>query len=781
MANNETIVEREEAMLVMGEAAVEKIREMVHGDRNTVVETDTGPVPSLKKWQADAGGFFEAAAERAEAARDASLIQAGLAVDEPTGRAAVANGQSFKVQGVGAVAAYEYRRISAASSVLIATYPSKSAYDSIADSLGAKADVAPGKNLLNPADPDVALGFFPNNTTGRLQANVSYNASGYIPVVAGTTYTLSTKHYAVWYDASKTFISGSDNSDTAKTRTAPAGAAFLRCSASAGNEWASFQVEANTGSTLYEPYGKWILPQAIKGGSLTSDKLADKGVTPDKVSFIQLGKNLFDKSKVTLGKFMDNAGALSTSATYNVSDYIPVTPGAQYYGRSATDGMRMLTYFNAAKVVVVGGSNSDVSGFTVPAGVAYVRISVYVSSQDSFQFEVGSVATLYENFQYILKLADGRSVVAVPADGGISTNKLADRAVTPEKTNFLKRSKNLFDTSTVTVGNFMGADGALTTNAKYNVSDYIPVTPGAQYYGRSATDGMRMLTYFNAAKVVVVGGSNSDVSGFTVPAGVAYARITVYATTQDSFQLEVGSVATSYSKAGYVLKLDSGAAISVEGGSVSSSRWEGKTWSGLGDSITAAGLWQAIVSSKLGLSHTNFGFGGTKLSGVDAKAMCQDTRVNAIPATQDLITCMGGTNDWAQNVPLGATDSSDPLTFYGALNTLIGKLMARFPAKRVALFTTPYGEIYDFAKRGWPNAYTNTQGLTTRDYAEAVRVVCKRWGLPCVDVQANAGWNALNIRTYLNDDGALLHPNATGAARVAEVVIGNFRSIEPIA
>lgn len=61
------------------------------------------------------------------AARDASLIQAGVYATEAAGRAAVADGQSFKVQGSGDVAAYEYRRTNSTTSVLIATYPSSQA------------------------------------------------------------------------------------------------------------------------------------------------------------------------------------------------------------------------------------------------------------------------------------------------------------------------------------------------------------------------------------------------------------------------------------------------------------------------------------------------------------------------------------------------------------------------------------------------------------------------------------------------------------------------------
>jgi hypothetical protein len=75
-----------------------------------------------------------AAKVAAESARDAALIQAGVYVDEPTGRAAVADGVAFKVQGSGDVAAYEYRRVNAGTvSTLIATYPSKQSIDSKLD------------------------------------------------------------------------------------------------------------------------------------------------------------------------------------------------------------------------------------------------------------------------------------------------------------------------------------------------------------------------------------------------------------------------------------------------------------------------------------------------------------------------------------------------------------------------------------------------------------------------------------------------------------------------
>jgi len=67
----------------------------------------------------------------AEAARDAAIIGAGVYTTEALGRAAVADGVAFKVQGTDDIAAYEYRRVNAGTvSTLIATYPSKGYIDS---------------------------------------------------------------------------------------------------------------------------------------------------------------------------------------------------------------------------------------------------------------------------------------------------------------------------------------------------------------------------------------------------------------------------------------------------------------------------------------------------------------------------------------------------------------------------------------------------------------------------------------------------------------------------
>ena len=80
-----------------------------------------------------------AAKTATELARDAALIGAGVYTTEALGRAAVADGQAFKVQGSGDVAAYEYRRINSTTSSLIATYPSNAFVDGVRSTFVAQA------------------------------------------------------------------------------------------------------------------------------------------------------------------------------------------------------------------------------------------------------------------------------------------------------------------------------------------------------------------------------------------------------------------------------------------------------------------------------------------------------------------------------------------------------------------------------------------------------------------------------------------------------------------
>ena len=111
-----------------------------------------------------------------------------------------------------------------------------------------------GKNLFNPNDDNVALGYFVLTTTGNLVGSTSYNTTGFIPVVSGDSYTANYLRFLVWYDESKEYISGVSTSD-GSTHVAPSNAAYARCSVGHDSgKWSVLQFESGLTSTEYEEF-----------------------------------------------------------------------------------------------------------------------------------------------------------------------------------------------------------------------------------------------------------------------------------------------------------------------------------------------------------------------------------------------------------------------------------------------------------------------------------------------------------------------------------------------
>lgn len=750
-------------------------------DAETAAETavaQLAPVTEQAGLATEAANRADSSASMAAAFNNPALsIAEGLAVTSGSG----STNRFFSVFGSGESLATAYRN-DAGVATPIGQSPSVLAVDQVkANTAAARISV----NLANIHAPDILVNFRPNNTTGAPLAAAGYNTSGYIPVAAGSAYSLSSRDYLAWYNSSKVFISGTNNSVTPVTVTAPAGAAFLRVSAkvSAPDLWSGLQVELGSSPTMFEPFGKFIKPEEVK--TLSGTLLDAKSVGISASSFIAASKNLFNKYSATLGVFIDSTtGVVTASATLSASDYIGITPGQTYYG-SGVNPTRFHCFYDAQKNFVKGGSNSSTVTFTAPATAAFVRITIFTVDLDRFQLEVGSVATSFANYGGKLRDPTGAPLTAMPGIGDISTLMLADQSVSQPKTNFLKSGKNLFNKSAATLGFFINPlSGALTASGTLDTSALIKVVEGAPY---KTSYGIRFSCYFaENGTTVVPGGINDNTqatNSFTPPAGAVYVRITFAHANIEAYQLEAGLVTTGFEPYGWKVLGPNGEALIIEGGGGSAGAWSGKSWGTLGDSTSAQAKWQPYVIAGLGLVFTNFGVSGTKVSGPpgDLNAMCQDARINAIPTTTDVLSFLGGLNDWVQNVAMGAPGSADPLTFNGALNTMIEKLTARFPDKRIVLMTTTYGEMPgSVASQGWPNAYTNLIGLTSRDYAEAIRGACKRWSLPCIDVNTDAGWNTINIRTFITDDGGLLHPNDAGGKRIAEVVIGGLGLISPV-
>lgn len=109
--------------------------------------------------------------------------------------------------------------------------------------------------------------------------------------------------------------------------------------------------------------------------------LIKKGSLDDQLDAISnvITENVLDPTEITVGKYIGLSGNMSTSDSYNVTGYIAVkendqivlTSGSFSSGRT----MRYVTAYNPSKSAVSASGAENVTSYTVPEGIAYVRIS----------------------------------------------------------------------------------------------------------------------------------------------------------------------------------------------------------------------------------------------------------------------------------------------------------------------------------------------------------------------------------------------------------------------
>ena len=197
------------------------------------------------------------------------------------------------------------------------------------------------------------------------------------------------------------------------------------------------------------------------------------------------------------------------------------------------------------------------------------------------------------------------------------------------------------------------------------------------------------------------------------------------------------------------------------GGTIENNIFKGKVANFLGDSQTEVNyhktkIYHDWVKEILGLSKVNnYGISGSTIAkgADDNKAMC--TRYANMDNNADLICVMGGVNDRWFNCQLGNFGDTNPLTFYGAMETLCDGLLTKYPGKTI-IFITPTEQNHS----GCNSA--NTTGYTPTDFANAMKRVCAKYSIPVFDANTCCGiypLNDANASVYTTDK---LHLNDKG-------------------
>lgn len=188
--------------------------------------------------------------------------------------------------------------------------------------------------------------------------------------------------------------------------------------------------------------------------------------------------------------------------------------------------------------------------------------------------------------------------------------------------------------------------------------------------------------------------------------------------------------------------------------------WADKKWACMGDSITDANNARATkryhdyISEATGINVINLGVSGTGYMKPYNDGLPFHQRVDTIPSDSDVITIFGSGNDC--NQILGSVTDTGTDTVCGCINKTIDGIRARIVGANIGII----------APTPWQPYPTETVGNKMDLYVEALAEICKRKGVPFLDL-----YHCSNMRPweqsfreafYTHDDGNGTHPDENG-------------------
>lgn len=191
------------------------------------------------------------------------------------------------------------------------------------------------------------------------------------------------------------------------------------------------------------------------------------------------------------------------------------------------------------------------------------------------------------------------------------------------------------------------------------------------------------------------------------------------------------------------------------------------TYISIGDSITAGSdkdnnyrpvpgtRYTDYIAQLTGLTCINMGISGSKIARIGSTGM-----VDRIPSSYyDVISIFGGTNDYEANVPLGDMSDSDMTHFIPAFNNIL-KQLCKQNGRAFVITPTKRTSIY-------PDR--NKINLTLEDYVNAEIELCRKYGVPVLDLYHEFQYTSASSDEYKDKympDG--LHPNQNGRKLLAQ-------------
>lgn len=142
------------------------------------------------------------------------------------------------------------------------------------------------------------------------------------------------------------------------------------------------------------------------------------------------------------------------------------------------------------------------------------EIQAQTNARLSQKLDQDGILSMANMGQDIKEAMTGGSV-AVVGKNTVLTENIVDNQVTPEKTSFIKVSKNLFNKETAVLNGYYDGSGEFVTNTNWASSDFIKVIPGQTY--SSNANGTSIVFYDVNKKAITKLAGDSWSRNFTVP------------------------------------------------------------------------------------------------------------------------------------------------------------------------------------------------------------------------------------------------------------------------
>ncbi|MBQ3977435.1 MAG: SGNH/GDSL hydrolase family protein [Bacteroidales bacterium] len=167
----------------------------------------------------------------------------------------------------------------------------------------------------------------------------------------------------------------------------------------------------------------------------------------------------------------------------------------------------------------------------------------------------------------------------------------------------------------------------------------------------------------------------------------------------------------------------------------------------------------------------------------------------------DAITIFLGTNDFANDVPIGEwyevkpeettatlgypatkflrmkrTPYMDNKTLKGRINIAVSTLKSMFPEKQIVILTPIHRGFSTFGPQNIQpeESFPNRLGYYFSEYADVVKEAGNVWGIPVIDLNSLSGLNPMveeQVVYFSNPETDKLHPNGKGHERIARTLM----------